>query len=64
MALLITVVVSLVAGFGFGRVKHPANLKVSAVKAEIVKLEGEAVQLVGEGKAVAVSIVNRLKALL
>ena len=28
-------------GFGLGRVHHPASLKVSAIKAEIVKLEAE-----------------------
>jgi hypothetical protein len=46
-------------GFGAGRVKHPANLKVSAVKAEIAKLEGEV-----KNYAIASKAIARLKALL
>jgi len=58
------VVAVFAGGFGAGRVHHPANLKLSAVKAEIAKVEVEAEKLVGEGKAVALSVVNRLKSLL
>ena len=50
-------VAMLVGGFGLGRVKHPANLKLSAVKAEIAKIEAE---VVADAKAV----VARVKALL
>ncbi len=42
MFTIAAVTVSLAIGFGFGRVKHPANLKLSAVKAEIAKIEAEA----------------------
>jgi hypothetical protein len=50
-------VAMLVGGFGLGRVKHPANSKLSAVKAEIAKIEAE---VVVDAKAV----VARVKALL
>ena len=46
-------------GFGAGRVKHPANLKVSAVKAEIAKLESEV-----KAYAIASKAIARIKALL
>jgi hypothetical protein len=64
MALLITVVVSLVAGFGFGRVKHPANLKVAAVKAEIAKLEAEFTGGLNAEEAKVRAVVARIKAAL
>lgn len=41
MFTLISAVAILAAGFGLGRVKHPSNLKLTAIKAEIVKIEGE-----------------------
>jgi hypothetical protein len=44
-------------GFGAGRVKHPANLKLSAVKAEIAKIEAD-------GTEFAASVVARIKGLL
>lgn len=44
-------------GFGFGRVKHPANLKLRAVKTEIAKIEADGTQYVA-------SVVARLKVLL
>jgi hypothetical protein len=50
-------VAMLAGGFGLGRVKHPANLKLSAVKTEIAKIEAE---VVADAKAV----VARVKALL
>lgn len=53
------IVALLAIGFGAGRVKHPANLKVSAVKAEIAKLEGEV-----KNYAIASKAIARLKALL
>lgn len=45
------------ACFGLGREKHPANLKLSAVKAEIAKIEAE---VASDVKAV----VARIKSLL
>jgi len=44
-------------GFGAGRVKHPANLTLANIKAEIAKIEAE----VYSSKA---DVVARLKALL
>lgn len=46
-------------GFGAGRVKHPANLTVANVKAEVAKLEAEVKSYVIASKAIA-----RIKALL
>lgn len=46
------------AAFGLGRVKHPANLKLSAVKAEIAKISYSNVSVEVSG------VVARLKALL
>jgi len=58
MVLHVAAVLALLAlGFGAGRVKHPANLKLAAVKAEIVKIEAEA-------KAEYAAVVARIKALL
>ena len=55
-------------GFGAGRVKHPANLKLSAVKAEIAKLEAEIVaegnKLSAEVELAYASVISRLKLLL
>lgn len=51
-------VLALVAlGFGLGRVKHPANLKLSKIKAEVLQLELE-------GKAEEKAVVARIKSLL
>lgn len=47
----------LAGGFGLGRVHHPANLKLDAVKAEIAKIEAEVV-------ADAKTVIARVKALL
>ncbi len=57
MGLVIAFVIVAALGFGAGRVKHPANLKISAVKAELAKLEAE-------GKAEYAAVVARLKSLL
>lgn len=49
-------------GFGAGRVKHPANLKLSAVKAEIAKYGAE---IAGVPVAVEIkALLSRLKSLL
>lgn len=70
MALGIAVaVVALVAlSFGAGRVKHPANLKVAAVKAELLKIEAELKadeqKLVAEAKGAYAAVVARIKSLL
>jgi len=58
MFIMVAVILFGAACFGLGRVKHPANLKLSAVKAEIATLEGEA-------STISMSIVaRRLRALL
>ncbi len=57
MFTLLAVAVFFALGFGAGRVKHPANLTVANVKAEIAKIEAE----VYSSKA---NVVARLKALL
>lgn len=57
MLYLIAVAALIAAGFGLGRVKHPANLKLSKIKAEVTQLELE-------GKAEEKSVVARIKALL
>lgn len=55
-------------GFGAGRVKHPANLKVSAVKAELAKLEAEAKaevsKLSAEAQSAYIAVAARIKSLL
>ena len=38
--LIVLFAFALAVGFGAGRVHHPANLKLSVVKAEIMKVEG------------------------
>lgn len=61
MLITLGVVALLAIGFGAGRVHHPANLKLSAVKAEIAKTEAEfEKQIVLAGTA----IIARLKAVL
>ena len=57
MFITIGVIALLAIGFGAGRVHHPANLKLVAVKAELAKIEGE---ILTNSKAV----VARIKALL
>ena len=52
---------ALVVGFGAGRVHHPANLKLAAIKAEIAKTEAEfEKQITLAGPA----IIARIKAVL
>jgi hypothetical protein len=55
----IAIVVSALLGFAGGRVHHPANLKVAAIKAEIAKIETEV-----KAYVIASAIVVRLKKLL
>jgi hypothetical protein len=43
MFFAISYVAVLALGFGFGRVHHPANLKLAAIKAEIMKIESDGV---------------------
>ena len=57
MISIAAVTIALAVGFGMGRVHHPANLKLSAVKAEIAKIEAE---VVADAKAV----IARVKAVL
>jgi hypothetical protein len=57
--LFFSVVAAAGLGFGAGRVKHPANLKLAAIKAEIAKIEAEV-----KAYAIASAIVVRLKKLL
>lgn len=57
-------VVIALACFGLGRVKHPANLKLSAVKTEIAKLESEAESYMATEKSAVYKVVDRIKALL
>jgi len=59
MFALIAVVAILSMGFGLGRVRHPANLKLSALKAEIAKIEVELTADITDN-----AIVARLKKLL
>jgi len=54
ISFIVTVLVSAAAGFGVGRIKNAA--KLAAIKAEVVKIEAEAVT---EAKA----IIARIKAL-
>jgi hypothetical protein len=65
---LLVVAAVLALGFGLGRVHHPANLKLSAVKAEIAKIEQEAQVVVIADEAKVKALVNgitaRVKALL
>jgi hypothetical protein len=56
---VVAIVVSAALGFAGGRVHHPANLKLVAVKAEIVKIEEEV-----KAYVIASAIVVRLKKLL
>jgi hypothetical protein len=56
---VVAIVVSAVLGFAGGRVHHPANLKLAAVKAEIAKIEEEV-----KAYVIASAIVVRLKKLL
>ena len=57
--LIVLFAAALAIGFGAGRVKHPANLKLAAIKAEIAKIEAEV-----KAYAIASAIVVRLKKLL
>lgn len=57
MLIAISYVAVLAIGFGLGRVKHPANLKLSAIKAEIKYIELEAF-------STKANLVARLKQLL
>jgi hypothetical protein len=57
MVYAITALALLALGFGLGRVKHPANLKVAAIKAKIAELEAE-------GKAETFLVLAKIKALL
>ncbi len=62
----LAVVIAFVAGVAVANVKHSANLKLSAVKAEIAKIESEIAgqeAIVFASKAVAV-VVARIKAAL
>lgn len=64
MVHVIAVVAVLALGFGMGRVKHPSNLKLANVKAEVVKLEAEAMVKEAAIKAEVLAVVARVKALL
>lgn len=62
MFVAIGFLVALAGGFGLGRVKHPANLKLSAVKAEIAEYEAE---IAGAPVAVELkALLARIKSLL
>jgi hypothetical protein len=59
MISIAAVTIALAVGFGAGRVHHPANLKLSAVKAEIAKIEAEATSGV-----LYKDVIGRIKSLL
>jgi hypothetical protein len=59
MVHLVASAVLVALGFGLGRVKHPSNLKLSAIKAEVLKLEAEV-----KNYSVASAAIARLKKLL
>jgi hypothetical protein len=68
MLITVAVLAIFALGFGAGRVKHPANLTVANVKAEIVKLEAEAKaevsKLSAEAQSAYIAIAARIKAIL
>ena len=51
MFTVILVLAVFALGFGAGRVKHPSNLALSKVKAEVRKIEQEALTLVIEDQS-------------
>jgi hypothetical protein len=61
MGLMILFAFALAIGFGAGRVHHPANFKLAAIKAEIAKIESEAsVCIIADYR----EVVTRVKSLL